>query len=425
MKDRRVIVIVSGGIAAYKAVDLVSRLRRAGAQVRVAMTESAAQFVTPLTFEAIAGYPVYRDVFEQPKSWEIEHVSWAKWAEAIVVAPATANLIAKMAHGLADDAASTLLLAFEGPVWIAPAMNTAMWRHAATRRNVATVFGRGVHVIDPGEGKLACGDTGPGRMAEPEEILNRLAGELPVADQLVHDPEGGEEDEDAQVVPIDEEPAPGAGPLAGKTVMVTTGPTREMLDPIRFISNASTGRMGLEIALEARRRGAHVILIHGPITLAIPHDIEAIAIGGARDLLEAVRGAWNRVDIAVFAAAVANYEAAEAAEGKIKGGETLEMTLKRTPDVAAWAGAHRREGQTLIGFCAESENLMGAAAKKLKHKGLDLICANPIGEAGVGFAAADNLITLLDADGRQTPLPRASKAQLAAAIWDRALGIEA
>lgn len=399
LEGRKVIVAVTGGIAAYKSADLVSRLRKAGAQVRVVMSEAARRFVQPLTFESLAGYPVYEEVFERPTSWEMEHISWARWADAVVVAPATANTLAKMAHGLADDAATTLLLAWRGPVWVAPAMNTAMWDHPATRANLRTLADRGVRLIDPGSGALACGEVGAGRMAEPADIVRivamQLALQTPAAD--------------------------GAADLAGKTVLITTGPTREMLDPIRFISNLSSGRMGVGLATEAVRRGARVIVVHGPLSVPLPEGCEAREVRGAREMLAAVQRYWDEVDIAVFAAAVANYEAAAAAEHKIKGGDTLMLELRRTPDIAAWCGANRRAGQMLIGFCAESENLMETAARKLQSKGLDLICANIVGRPGSGFVAANNQVTLLGTDGWREASPTMDKFALAGWIWDRVL----
>lgn len=400
LKQKKVVVIVSGGIAAYKAADLVSRLRKAGAEARVVMTRGAKEFVAPLTFEALSGYPVYEEVFERPSSWEMEHIAWAKWADAVVVAPATANLLAKMALGLADDAASTLLLAYQGPVWVAPAMNTAMLTHPATEQNLDTLSARGVHFVEPGSGRLACGDVGAGRMAEPEDIVNALAAGL--AEGVV---------EFLEAVPVQS--------LAGKRVLITSGPTREMLDPIRFISNRSTGRMGTALAAEALARGAQVVLVHGPMSAPAPEGVEAVPVGGAREMLAAVQDQWSKVDVAIFAAAVANYESAHPAGQKIKGGETLTLELRRTPDIAGWAGAHRQEGQLLVGFAAESEDLLAAAAHKLREKKLDLICANAIGQEGIAFEAEQNQVTLLTRDGRQIPSPKLDKRLVAAWIWDQ------
>jgi phosphopantothenoylcysteine decarboxylase/phosphopantothenate--cysteine ligase len=325
----------------------------------------------------------------------MEHISWARWADGLVVAPATANLLAKMATGLADDAASTLLLAYTGPVWVAPAMNTAMLEHPATVGNLEVLRVRGVRVIESGAGRLACGEVGAGRMAEPEDIVNVLAL------GLVEASSGKEQT------------------LAGKRVLVTSGPTREMLDPIRFISNRSSGRMGTALAAEAAARGAAVTLIHGPMSAPVPEGVQAVPVVGARQMLAEVQRCWAAQDFAVFAAAVANYESAEQSEHKIKAGDSLTITLQRTPDIAAWAGQNRRNGQLLIGFAAESQDLVKAAQRKLQTKNLDIICANAIGEAGIGFEADSNQVILLTRDGRRVDSPRLPKRQVAGWIWDQ------
>ncbi|MCE5230646.1 bifunctional phosphopantothenoylcysteine decarboxylase/phosphopantothenate--cysteine ligase CoaBC [bacterium] len=390
LNGRKIIVVVSGGIAAYKSADLVSRLKKAGAEVRVAMTRSAQEFVGAVTFESLAGYPVYQDVFERPRAWEMEHIAWARWADAIVAAPATAHLLARLALGLADDAVTTLALAYTGPLYIAPAMNSAMWQHPATQENLKTLLARGVKMIEPGEGALACGEVGPGRMAEPADIVEELEKYF----------------------------ATGAE-LKGKTVLITAGPTREKLDPIRFISNRSTGRMGAELAAEAAARGARVIFVHGPMSAPVPAGVEAYPVESAREMLAKVKKFWAKTHIAVFAAAVANYESGAAEKGKIKGGDKLTLELKRTPDIAGWAGENRKKGQLLVGFCAESENLIEIAKQKLKAKKLDLICANPIGEEGVGFEAAENRVVLIDKSGKEEASEQADKREIAGWIWNR------
>ena len=394
LDGKKIVVVVAGGIAAYKSADLVSRLCRVGAQARVAMTDAARRFVAPLTFETLSGNPVYADLFERPDAWQVEHIAWARWADAVVVAPATANLMAKMALGLADDAASTLLLTCTGPgaVWIAPSMNTSMLCNPATVANIETLRGRGVGIIEPDAGRLACGEVGSGRMAEPEEIVQVLTDHFAFTEA--------------------------AQPLAGKTVLITAGPTREALDPIRFLSNRSSGRMGVALAVEARARGARVLLVHGPLAVHMPKDVEKIPVASAREMLAAVQECWEEVDIAVFAAAVANYESAEQSPGKIQGGETLTLQLTRTPDIARWAGENRRPDQVLVGFCAESKDLIEAAEAKLRNKRLDLICANPIGTPGVGFDAEQNQIALLDRDGGRSDSPQADKIVIADWSWD-------
>lgn len=408
--EKKIVVVVSGGIAAYKSADLVSRLRKTGALVRVVMTAAARQFVTPLTFESLSGHRVYEEVFERPDSWEMEHISWAQWADAVLVAPATANLIAKMALGLADDAASTLLLACRAPVWVAPAMNTAMWEHPATVGNVQTLRERGATILEPGSGRLACGDIGAGRMAEPEAIVNAL--------QKWFSSGKGDRPEAGASPTLTSHPVNGKS-LSGQTVLITAGPTREYLDPIRFISNRSSGRMGAELAAESVARGAGVIFIHGPLAIDVPEGVEAVPIQSARDLLAAVQRHLGRADIAIFAAAVANYEQGEVASEKLKEGETLALQLQRTPDVAAWAGRHRRPGQTLVGFAAESRDLTAAARRKLAAKQMDLICANPIGEQGVGFESGENRILLVSGEGEPLASPQAPKRQIAAWIFDQ------
>jgi phosphopantothenoylcysteine decarboxylase/phosphopantothenate--cysteine ligase len=402
LENRRVLLAVTGGIAAYKAADLASRLRKAGAAVRVAMTRAATRFVAPLTFETLAGYPVYSDVFDQPAAWEMEHIGWARWGEILLVAPATANVLARLAHGLADDAVTTLALAFTGPVWVAPAMNTAMWNHPATQANLALLKSRGVRVIEPAVGPLACGEIGAGRMAEPADVVETLAAELALL----------------PATPLPAATAPG-GSLVGRTVLVTAGPTREPLDPIRFLSNRSSGRMGVELAVEAAARGARVLLVHGPLAVPVPLGVEARPVETARAMLQAVQELWPAVDVALFAAAVANFELAAAADRKIKESDRLTLELRRTPDIAAWCGAHRRPGQLLVGFAAETHDLLEAAREKLARKRLDLICANVIGAPGLGFAAAANQLTLLASDGRTEESPVLPKRLLAGWIWDR------
>jgi phosphopantothenoylcysteine decarboxylase/phosphopantothenate--cysteine ligase len=313
-----------------------------------------------------------------------------------------------MAHGLADDAPLTLYLAFRGPVWVAPAMNTAMWEHPATRANVQTLRTRDVHLFAPGSGPLACGEVGDGRMAEPDAIVRSLVTWF--APKLENHPHG-------------ELPAPEsatARTLQGKRVMITAGPTRESLDPIRYISNRSTGRMGSALAREARARGAEVTLIHGPMIVPVPEGVRAVPAEDASGMLKAVQSEFPGSDVAIFAAAVANYGAGERQTGKIKGGAELDLKLYRTEDIAAWAGSHRNgSGQIVVGFAAESENLIEAARGKLQNKQLDMIFANPIGVEGVGFEADSNSVTLLTREGEQDSSDRRSKDEIAAWIWDR------
>lgn len=408
VQGKKIVLLVTGGIAAYKAADLTSRLKKAGAEVRVAMTRSAKKFVAPLTFEAICGHPVYEKVFDTADAYRMDHIGWARWADALVAAPATADFLARMAHGRADDAPLTLHLAFRGPVWVAPAMNTAMWEHPATQDNLRILERRGVHLFAPGAGPLACGEVGDGRMAEPEAIVRALGAWFsPKLEAHRHE----------------ELPAPEtaqAGPLKGKRVIITAGPTRENLDPIRFISNRSTGRMGAALAEAALAREAEVTLIHGPMSAPVPAGVRAIPAEDARAMLKAVEAEFPACDVAIFAAAVANYGVGERQTRKIKGGAELELKLHRTPDIAAWAGSHRNgSGQIVVGFAAESENLLESAERKLRDKQLDMIFANPIGVEGVGFEADSNTVTLLTKEGTREASERQSKAEIAQWIWDR------
>jgi phosphopantothenoylcysteine decarboxylase/phosphopantothenate--cysteine ligase len=402
------ILCVSGGIAAYKSAELAGILVRTGAGVRVAMTRSAEQFVKPLTFEALTGHHVYRSLFDQPESGEMEHISWARWADTIVVAPASANLIARIAHGLADDAVTSLLLAFDGRIFICPAMNTTMLNNPATRSNLDLLEKRGMKMIESVSGPLACGEVGDGRMAQPQDIaagiLQSIQGDGPETESTYTEPDASNHLN-----------------LSGRHVLVTAGPTREMLDPIRFISNTSSGLMGTALARTAHDLGARVTLVHGPMGADIPETVQHTTVQSAREMLEGVQNTWNTVDIAVFAAAVMNYESTSMPGKKIKSGESLKLELSRTPDIAAWAGINRIENQVLVGFAAESENLLESAREKLMAKKLDLICANHIGTPGVGFNASRNQVTLLDSQDLEMTSPLTSKFALACWIWEQVL----
>jgi len=401
LQGRTLVLGVAGGIAAYKAADLASRLRKAGAELRVTMTRAATRFVAPLTFETIAGHRVYSDLFDPAEAYRMEHIEWARWAEALLFAPATSDLIARLAHGQAEEAPLALYLAFRGPTLLAPAMNTAMWEHPATQANVHTLTARGVALVGPAAGPLACGEIGEGRMAEPAEIMSALEALLAGAARP-----GGLS----------------AGQLAGRRVLITAGPTREALDPIRFISNRSSGRMAVALAAAALRRGARVTVVHGPMAAALPPEAESVPAESAEAMLKAVQGRLADCDVAVFAAAVANYRPAAPAAGKIKAGERLTLELVRNPDIAGWAGHHRNGARPyLVGFAAESENLLEAAREKLAEKNLDLIVANPIGLPGVGFEAEANAVTLLSRTGEAVDSGRMGKDQVADWLWDRIL----
>jgi phosphopantothenoylcysteine decarboxylase/phosphopantothenate--cysteine ligase len=383
---------VSGGIGAYKAVELVRLLQKRGHDVQAVMTRAARRFVGPLTFEAITRKPVITSQFAPGLNADIEHIALASGMDLLLVAPATANIIGKFANGIADDFLSSLYLATRAPVLIAPAMNTHMWEHAAVRANVDALGARGVKFVDPGEGYLACGWTGRGRLAEPEAIAE-------AADTLLRR----------------------TRTLDGKRVLITAGPTCEDLDPVRFIGNRSSGRMGFAIAAEAQSRGADVILIAGPTPVAPPQVSTIVRVRSAREMHAAVLEHSAGADAVVMAAAVADYTPADgAAAQKIAKGGALTLSLERTPDILADLGALRGDAErpVLVGFAAETGDPIARASKKLSTKRVDLIAANDVSEEGAGFDVSTNRVTLVSAD-RIEPLPLMSKADVAGILLDR------
>lgn len=388
LRDKRIVLGVTGGIAAYKACDLVSKLKKQGAQVRVVLTKHAAQFVPPLTFETLSGNPALMDTFA-PRS-EMEHIALSKWADAFVIAPATANCLAKLANGIADDLLSTTALAMTAPLLIAPAMNANMWRHPATRQNMQTLLARGAHVVGPDSGHLACGDEDVGRMSDPAQIVEAVRQMLcPKRD------------------------------FEGKRVLVTAGPTVERIDPVRYITNRSTGKMGYAIAEAASARGAETVLISGPVHLPAPAGVERVQIESSAQLCEAVlnRGAW--ADIVIQAAAPADFRPAQVATQKIKKtGEAMCIALEPTTDIAAELGRRKHAGQVLVAFAAETNDMLANAQGKLARKNADLVVANDVSRADAGFGVDTNAVTLISrADVR--PLPLMSKRAAADAILDR------
>ncbi|MBP7867155.1 MAG: bifunctional phosphopantothenoylcysteine decarboxylase/phosphopantothenate--cysteine ligase CoaBC [Acidobacteria bacterium] len=386
---------VTGCIAAYKAVELIRTLRKRGCEVQVVATPHALEFVTRLTFETISGQPLLADPFQRDLSWEVEHVSLARKADVLCVAPATANILAKFARGIADDFLSTLYLATLKPVVVAPAMNFAMWAHPATRENVGILRSRGVRVVDPSRGQLACGEEGEGRLADPGRIAEAVF---------------------AAATP---------GTLAGKTVMITAGPTAEDLDPIRFITNRSTGTMGFALARIAARRGARVILVAGPTTHEPDFECDLVSVRSAADMAEAVENLRNEFDIGVFAAAVADYTPESPCPEKIKKTEgSLGLQLVRTRDILAHTCALRRGGQVLVGFAAETADEVAEARRKLSAKGADLMVANRVGP-GSGFGAVPSAVTLVHPDGTERVLEPTDKDRVAGAILDEAWRIYA
>ena len=379
LAGRAVLLVIGGGIAAYKALDLIRRLRERGATVTVVMTRAATEFVTPLAAGALAGGTVYTDLFDREAEQDVGHIRLARGADLVVVAPATADLMAKMAAGLADDLATAVLLATAAPILIAPAMNPAMWAHKATQRNVARLAADGVARIGPEAGEMAeRGEAGTGRMSEPLAITAAAEALLP----------------------------PPAGPLTGRHVLVTAGPTHEPIDPVRYIANRSSGKQGFAIAAAAARAGARVTLVHGPVALAVPAGVTAIAVETAREMLAATEAALP-ADIAIFAAAVADWRPAVATASKIKkdGSGTAPPALAMTenPDILATI-AHRGAGRPglVVGFAAETDDLLAHAAAKLARKGADVIVANDVSPAGGVMGGDDNEVSLLTTSGVET-----------------------
>ena len=383
-----VVLGISGGIAAYKAADLVSRLVKMGACVRVVMTENACRFVAPITFETLSGSKTYVDQFD--RAYEIEHISLAKQADVLLIAPATGNIIAKIANGIADDLLSSVALAMPAPIMIAPAMNSQMYRAQATQDNIATLKKRGVHFVGPKSGRLACGDEDIGRMSEPEEIAEAVV-------ELLNKKRD----------------------LSGKHVMVTAGPTREPLDPVRYLTNHSSGKMGYAIAEAAVKRGAAVTLISGPVSIAAPQGVELISVTTTGALYSEVLARAADCDAVIQAAAPADYSPIEYSEKKLKKtGEALTVTFAHTPDVAKALGEQKKKGQVLVAFAAETDNLIeNAKAKRLK-KNADLIIANDVTQPGAGFSVDTNRVTIIG-EGFEDELPLMSKSDVADAILDR------
>lgn len=358
---------VTGGIACYKSAMLASALVKQHANVRVVMTKNATEFIAPLTFEQLTGNRVAVDTFDRNFPHKVEHISIASQADLVMIAPATANVIAKCAHGLADDMLTTTVLACACPKIMAPAMNTGMYLNPVTQDNLATLRRYGWTVLEPGNGMLACGTSGPGRMPEPEELLEVIL------HTLSHEKD-----------------------MVGKRVLVTAGPTREAMDPVRYISNKSTGKMGYSIAKAAAARGAQVVLVSGPVNLKAPYGVEKVDILSAEDMYQAVTSRSDEMDIIIKAAAVADYTPETVADNKMKkkDGE-LSIPLKRTKDILKYLGEHKRPGQFLCGFSMETENMVENSRAKLQKKNLDLIAANNVKVAGAGFAVDTNILTLI------------------------------
>jgi phosphopantothenoylcysteine decarboxylase/phosphopantothenate--cysteine ligase len=381
---------VTGGIGAYKAVEVVRGLQKRGHDVVAVMTATATRFVGPVTFEAITRRPVITDQFEPGANADIEHIALASTIDLLLVAPATANILGKFANGIADDFLSTLFIATRAPVLVAPAMNTQMFSHDAVRANLDTLARRGVRFVEPGEGYLACGWIGKGRLAEPDDIV--------AAADTVLRPEG---------------------PLRGRRVLVTAGPTYEDVDPVRYLGNRSSGRMGFAIAAEAMRRGADVTLVAGPTSVEPPAVRELVRVRSAAEMHEAVLGRADQMAVVVMAAAVADYAPERRADQKMaKQGDTITLTLRKNPDILADLGERRLaagHGPVLVGFAAETENVVASASAKRERKHVDVIVANDVSRADAGFEVDANAVTIVDARGAE-PVPLQSKAGVAAAI---------
>lgn len=383
--EKRIVVGVSGGIAAYKTVSLVSQLVKAGYEVRVVMTPSAAQFVTPLTFQTMSRNRVYTDTFTEEDPKVVSHIDVADFPSLVVVAPATANLIGKMAAGIADEILSTVLLATTAPVLLVPAMNVHMYMHPALQRNLTLLRSWGYHVLEPAEGPLACGYTGRGRMEEPERIF-RWIEDFFNPDQ----------------------------PLKGKRVLVTAGPTQEPLDPVRYLTNRSSGKMGYAMAKAARKMGAEVILVSGPVQLPSPEGVTRVMVQSAEEMYARVMDYFDQSDWLIATAAVADYRPKEMASQKMKKkGDSLLLQLVPTPDILREAGARKREDQILVGFAAETEHLLSYAREKLEKKNLDFIVANDVSEAGAGFEQETNHVYLLSKKGDAVEIPLMKKEEVA------------
>lgn len=392
LTGKKILLCVTGGIAVYKAAALTSKLTQAGAQVKVIISESAVNFVAPLTFQALSRHDVYTDTFDEKDSKVIAHIDLADWADLILVAPATANVIGKLANGIADNMITTTLLAASSPIWIAPAMNVHMYSHPAVQKNIETLYGFGCRFIEPSEGYLACGYVGKGRLEEPEKITETIS----------------------------EFFKPSRLELSGRKVVITAGPTREKIDPVRYITNHSTGKMGYAIAEAAVSAGAEVVLISGPVSINAPAGLKLIKVESAEEMYQAALNEFDYADVVIKTAAVSDYRPKVASAQKMKkqpGDEVLE--LERTKDILFELG-QKKEKQILIGFAAETEQVEEYAKGKLMKKNADMIVANNVTAEGAGFGTDTNIVTLFKKDGSSEKLPLMSKKDVAVKILEEA-----
>lgn len=394
MENQKTVVLgVCGGIAAYKLADLASKLSKEQYDVHVIMTKNATEFITPLTFETLTGNKCIVDTFDRDFQWDVKHISLAKRAALALIAPATANVIAKLANGIADDMLTTTVLAMKCPVLVSPSMNTAMYEHPATQRNMETLRSYGYRLIEPESGVLACKDVGKGRLPKTEVLYEEIR----------------------QVLAYPKD-------LAGKQVLVTAGPTQESVDPVRYLTNHSTGKMGYEIARAAYLRGAEVTLVTGPCHLPLPYGVKAVQVTSAQDMFEAVKAEADTSDIIIKAAAVADFTPAEKAAEKIKkqGRKTAQINLRATTDILKYLGEHKHEGQLLCGFSMETEQMLEHSREKLLRKNADMIVANSLRQQGAGFGGDTNIVTLITRQD-ETALPQMSKEMVAHAVLDKLL----
>jgi phosphopantothenoylcysteine decarboxylase/phosphopantothenate--cysteine ligase len=389
IKNKKVILAVCGGIAAYKSIEILRLLKKAEGEVRVILTKSAQWFVGALTFEALSGQPVFKDMFQDGSEASLRHIDWAQEADGVIIAPATANMIGKLANGIADDALSTFMLAVTSPVLICPSMNTHMYANQAVQRNLDTLRSDGYFVMEPGSGQLACGTTGPGRLPEPEQIFDRFLSCLSPKD------------------------------LVGKKILVTAGPTIEPIDPVRFISNPSSGKMGFALARAAEHRGAEVTLISGPTHLADPMNVTTIRVRTAEEMADHVFQQMENADVIIKSAAVSDYRPQESQVHKIKKGKNeLVLRLQQNKDILKALG-RKKKHQVLVGFAAETKDLEKNATQKLAEKNLDIIAGNLVGSSDSGFESDSNTVTLFFKDGTRESLPTMEKLEVAHILLDR------
>ena len=383
MRGKHIIVAVSAGIAAYKAIEVVSRLRKKGAEVKVVMTQNATHIASPLTFGEISGHPVALDMFEQVHQWDVEHIALATWADAYVVVPATANVIGKIYAGIADDMLSTTIMATTAPKYLCPAMNTEMYNNPITQRNLEGLRSLGYHIMDPAEGWLACGITGVGRLPEPEAIVDWLEAKMYSTNEL-----------------------------EGTTILVTAGGTQESIDPVRYIGNRSSGKMGYAIAEQAARMGAKVILVSAPTSLPIPNGVDFISVDSAVSMQEAVEARYNDVNVVIMAAAVSDFRVLHKAEQKIKKMESMTIELVKNPDILQGLGS-KKSHQILVGFAAETEHVIKYGQDKVAKKNLDMLVANDVSKSNAGFNVDTNEGYFLYPDKEPKEMPNMKKSDLA------------